>query len=50
MSAIAPAPERPVLDEDRYLGLFTDAPLLQLAGVEEDDSMEREPHIWRSID
>lgn len=52
MSAMAPAPERPAQDDSKYLGPFTDvsgAPLL-LAGTEEDDSADRESHIWRSID
>lgn len=51
MSAMAPAPERPAQDDEKYLGPFTDltgAPLL-LAGADDDDS-DRESHIWRSID
>lgn len=49
MSAMAPAPERPTQEDDGYLGPFSDAPLLLLAGAEEDGA-EPEPHIWRSID
>jgi hypothetical protein len=48
--AAAPAPERPAREYDAYLGPFPNAPLLLLAGAEEDDSSEPEPHICRSID
>ncbi|NLU67565.1 hypothetical protein [Streptomyces sp. HNM0574] len=56
MSPMAAAPDHPAQDADRffgrYLGPFTDvagAPLV-LAGTDDEDGAEPEPHIWRSID
>lgn len=52
MSAMAPAPERPAPsaeNEGGRLGTFPDAPLLLLAGAE-DESAEPETHICRGID
>lgn len=49
MSAVA-SPERPAREDEGYLGPFSDAPPLLLAGAEEDDRTEPESHIWRSID